>query len=235
MNDLKTSRMPSKLLWLIVILPTMLILNAGSRDSVAADKPHNFARWEKAIAAFERSDAKAAPAKNGLLFVGSSSIRLWKLSRSFPKLKPTNRGFGGSQIIDSVHFAEQLILKHKPQTVVLYAGDNDIAVGKKAPQVAADFRKFVETIHAKLPKTKILFIAIKPSIKRWNLSGEMKRANTLIAKQCEKNPRLVYIDIFRPMLGKDGKPRGELFAKDGLHLNGSGYALWTSVLKPLLK
>lgn len=207
-----------------------------SGPAAAADKkPHNFARWEKSIAAFEKADAKSPPAKHGTLFVGSSSIRLWKVSKSFPNLKATNRGFGGSQIIDSVHFAEQLILKHEPSTVVLYAGDNDIAAGKSPETVAADFKNFVKTIHAKLPKTRILFIAIKPSLKRWKLADTMKKANALIAAQCEANDKLVYIDVFQPMLEKDGTPRKNLFRKDGLHLNAKGYAVWASVLKPHLK
>ncbi|MFQ5732154.1 MAG: SGNH/GDSL hydrolase family protein [Planctomycetaceae bacterium] len=192
-------------------------------------------RWAKAIAAFEKQDRRSPPPKNGLLFVGSSSIWLWKLDKSFPHRKAINRGFGGSEIADSIDYADQLILKHKPRIVVLYAGDNDIARGKSAKRVAADFRRFVKTVHAKLPKTRILFIAIKPSIRRWKLADTMKAANTLIADQCGKNERLDYVDVFTPMLGKDGKPRAELFIIDGLHLNAAGYKLWASLLRPYLK
>ncbi len=32
------------------------------------------------------------------------------------------------------------------------------------------------------------------------------------------------------MLGRDGRPRGELFRADRLHLNADGYALWKSVI-----
>lgn len=218
--------------------PSVLALVTCASVAISASagkKPHNFARWEKAIAAFEKADAKSLPEKNGLLFVGSSSIRLWNLPQSFPDRKAINRGFGGSQIIDSVHFAKRIILKHRPKTVVLYAGDNDIAAGKSPETVAADFAKFVRTVHAELPKTRILFIAIKPSLARWNLAGKMQRANEMIARQCKQDDRLVYVDIFKPMLGESGTPRKELFRKDGLHLNAKGYALWASILKPHLK
>eukprot|EP00913_Durusdinium_trenchii_P022838 g21442.t1 len=167
--------------------------------------------------------------------IPGSSIRLWNLDKSFPSLSAINRGFGGSQIVDSVHFADRIILKHRPRTVVLYAGDNDIAAGKSAKTVAADFAQFVKTIHAKLPKTRILFIAIKPSLKRWKLADRMNKANMLIAGQCRKDDRLTYINIFEPMLAKDGMPKKDLFRKDGLHLNDKGYALWASILKPHLK
>lgn len=213
-----------------------IALHVGHVDGFAQKKKSRGPeRWEQAIAAFEKSDAKHPPPQNAILFAGSSSIRKWDLKRSFPKLTTINRGFGGSQIADSVHFADRIILKHKPKIVVLYAGDNDVAAGKSPQRVAADFRRFVQTVHKALPRTKILFIAIKPSLRRWKLVGKMRQANRLIAKQCAANDRLTYIDIDKPMLGKDGKPRPELFVKDGLHLSPAGYAVWAKLLRPHLK
>jgi lysophospholipase L1-like esterase len=203
--------------------------------TASADDPDGFARWEKAIKAFEKKDREQPPPKNSVLFVGSSSIRLWNLAEFFPGEKFINRGFGGSEIADSNHFADRIIAKHEPRTIVLYAGDNDIAKGKTAKRVAADFRIFVKTVRGKLPQANILFIAIKPSIKRWNLSETMQVANREIQSVCDDDDRLSFVDIWKPMLGDDGRPRAELFAKDGLHLNGDGYKLWTSVLVPHLQ
>lgn len=202
---------------------------------VSAEDSSPSARWEKTIQQFEQQDKDNPPPKKAILFVGSSSIRMWKVDKSFPKKDVINRGFGGSEIADSIHFAPRIILKHKPRIIVLYAGDNDIARGKSPEQVSNDFKAFVQTIHEALPKTKIAFLAIKPSIKRWNLVEKMKKANAMIVKQCEENENLSYVDIFKPMLGEDGKPKSELFAKDGLHLNPQGYQLWTKVLTPHLK
>ena len=202
---------------------------------VRAEEKDPFARWEKAIAQMEQSDRKSKPAQGGILFVGSSSIRMWDLHKSFPYDKPLNRGFGGSQIVDSTHFAERIIFPHKPKKVFLYAGDNDIAKGKKAKDVYRDFMQFVKKVHTELPDAEIIFIAIKPSIKRWNLVDEIRTANKAIAAICEKDDKLTYVDIFKPMLGQDGQPRPELFAKDGLHLNDEGYRVWAQVIRPLLK
>ncbi len=193
-----------------------------------------FGKWESAIQKFEQQDKADSPPKGAILFVGSSSIRLWKLDDSFPKLKTINRGFGGSEIADSNHFADRLILKHEPRVVVLYAGDNDIAKGKSAEIVTSDFRQFVKTIHDDLPETRIVFIAIKPSIKRWSLVKTVREANAAIHKMCEQDQKLSFADIDTPMIGDDGRPRAELFAKDGLHLNPDGYRVWTKVLTPLL-
>src|SRR5437870_4177387 len=75
----------------------------------AQDKP-NFDKWEKQVAAFEKKDQEKTPPRDGVVFVGSSTIRLWKLDKSFPELHALNRGFGGSQLADSVHFAPRIVL-----------------------------------------------------------------------------------------------------------------------------
>jgi lysophospholipase L1-like esterase len=217
----------------LLLLALSVIVTVAS--PVGADEPNGFARWEEAISAFEKQDRKQPRPKDAVLFVGSSSIRLWKLSEYFPKEKLINRGFGGSEIADSNHFADRIILKHQPHTIVLYAGDNDIAKGKTVKRVTADFRTFMKTVREKLPQANILFIAIKPSIKRWNLSETMLAANREIQSICDDNDRLSFVDIWKPMLGDDGRPRAELFAKDGLHLNSDGYKLWTKVLNPHLE
>jgi lysophospholipase L1-like esterase len=202
---------------------------------VVAEDKSDFGKWEKEIAAFEARDKEKAPPQKGIVFVGSSSIRLWDLKKSFPDLDVINRGFGGSQIADSVHFADRLIVKHEPRLVVFYAGDNDIAAGKTPDRVAEDFKSLVEILHKDLPKTKIVFIAIKPSPSRWALLDKQRKANALIEAFCKKDERLTYLDVATPILGDDGKPRQNLFQKDGLHLNAEGYKLWASLLKPLLK
>jgi lysophospholipase L1-like esterase len=212
----------------------LVCLTVGFSHSFADDKP-NFSKWEKEIAAFEVKDKGKAPPKNGIVFVGSSSIRLWDLKKSFQDVELINRGFGGSQIADSVHFADRLIVKYQPRLVIFYAGDNDIAAGKSPEQVSEDFKSLVKVIHKDLPKTKIVFIAIKPSPSRFALIEKQQKANTLIETYCKKDERLVYLDVVKPLLGDDGKPRRDLFQKDGLHLNAEGYKLWASILKPELK
>ncbi len=191
-------------------------------------------RWEKDISKFEQQDTEQAPPKNGILFVGSSSIRKWDLKKSFPDLNAINRGFGGSEVSDSVEFADRIILKHEPRVVVVYAGDNDLAHDETPEQVFSDYRELVGLIHAKLPKTKIVYIAVKPSIKRWSLIEQVRETNRLITEFTAKDQRLAFVDIDKPMIGADGMPRKELFVKDGLHLSDEGYVLWSDLVRPHL-
>src|SRR5262249_9495861 len=146
----------------------------------AEEPKDNFARWEKAIAAFEERDRQKPPPENGIVFVGSSSVVLWKLDKSFPGAQALNRGFGGSRLAHPVHFAPRVVVKYRPRLVVLYAGDNDLAAGKSPEKVFADFQEFERVVHKDLPKARIIFIAIKPSPARWKLFDRGSKANELI-------------------------------------------------------
>jgi len=212
-----------------LLAPLWVVALAGLAP--AAD----FERWEKEIQTIERRDKEHAPPRGAILFAGSSSIRMWNVAQSFPGLEVVNHGFGGSQIADSVHFAPRLILPLQPRILVFYAGDNDLAAGKKPDQVLSDFQTLVRVLHKDLPKTRILFVAIKPCPSRWSLFPAQTRANALIKDYCQRDNRLLFLDVVSPMLGADGKPRPELFAKDQLHLNDKGYELWTGLLRPHLK
>jgi lysophospholipase L1-like esterase len=200
-----------------------------------AQEANRSARWEKAIAEFEKKDKEQAPPHNAIVFVGSSSIRFWNVAKSFPGMDVINRGFGGSELADSVHFAPRIVLPYEPRVIVLYAGDNDLSSGKTPEKVATDFREFTKLILARLPKTRIVVLSIKPSPSRWAIVEKGREANDLIAKHCKTDERLTFLDVGTPLLGTDGKPRKELFRADGLHLNEKGYEIWAGLLKPYLE
>ena len=192
-------------------------------------------RFGGEIKAFAGWDTKNAVPAEPILFVGSSSIRMCRTRECFPDLPVVNRGFGGSHISDVIHFAERIVLPYKPKLIVFYAGDNDVAGGKSAQRVCDDYSRFVGLVHAGLPRTRIIFITIKPSGSRWSLWPEMSRANELVKASCEKDARLFFADLAAPLLGRDGRFDDGLFLKDKLHLNSAGYAVWTKALRPILR
>ena len=193
-----------------------------------------YMNFATAITTFDAADRKQMPKPGGVVFVGSSSIRMWKsLNEDFPDTNNVHRGFGGSQLIDSIMYCDRLITRYAPTKVVVYAGDNDVAAGKKADRVLQDFKTLVASIHAKVPEAKIGFIAIKPSRARWNLWPEMDKANKLVARFASKNSKLEYFDIATPMLSENGgQPDADWFVADGLHMTPKGYELWTKVIRP---
>jgi lysophospholipase L1-like esterase len=189
-------------------------------------------KWETEILAFEASDRTNPPPKRAVLFIGSSSIRLWKtLAQDFPKHRVINRGFGGSEISDSVFYAKRIVIPYKPRMIVMYAGGNDIHHGKRPERVLNDFKTFVATAHAALPSTKIAWISIAPNPDRWGEVDKVREANALVAEFARKHRKVEYIDVFSHMLGPDGLPQPDIFSADRLHMNERGYALWTRIIK----
>jgi lysophospholipase L1-like esterase len=209
-------------------------IGISSVDTYAQNATATTDKWAKEMAAFEEQDLKN-PAIGGVVFVGSSSIRLWDLGKYFSRVPAVNRGFGGSEIPDSVSHADLLVIKHKPTTVIFYAGDNDIANGRTPQQILDDYKAFVAKVHAALPATRIAFIGIKPSIQRWALVDKVRAANALVRDYAGTDERLGFIDVDGPMLGWDEKPRKELFIADGLHMTPKGYEIWTALVRPFVE
>lgn len=197
--------------------------------------PHDFAKWEKAVSAFEKADAEQAPPKGAVLFVGSSTIVRWKsLAQDFPETLVLNRGFGGNQIADSTHYAERMIFPHDPSMIVLRAGGNDIHVGRSAVEVFGDFKDFVAKIRTRLPEVPIAFVALSPAISRITEREEGDKLNALVAGYIKESKNLIYIDASKVSLGTDGQPAQELFVKDRLHLSEAGYKRLVEVVRPYM-
>lgn len=194
--------------------------------------PAPYARWQSSMESFAAADQAQPPQPGGVLFVGSSTIRLWSdLREDFRELPVViNRGFGGSTMDDCHYFVKNLVVQYRPRHVMVYAGDNDLAEGRTPQQVLESFRAFAEAVRTALPDTRISYISIKPSPLRAALLPRMREANALLAGYVRTLPRSDYIDIFTPMLAADGAPRAELFGPDRLHMNDAGYDLWRSVI-----
>jgi lysophospholipase L1-like esterase len=181
---------------------------------------------------------KVNPPKPGVIvFTGSSSILFWDtLVNDMKPLPVINRAFGGSQYSDVNHYAKRIVTVYKPNAVVVYAGDNDLAEGSpKTPEsVAGDVRQFVQIVRADLPDTWIYVLSIKPSKLRWKQWPNMKAANQMIQEFLRTQQRVQYIDVATPMFDAQGNLPADLFIADGLHPTPKCYAIWTSIIKPLL-
>ena len=194
----------------------------------------------KEINAFQDADRKMAPPQNAVLFIGSSSIRLWDtLAQDFPEIPVINRGFGGSQLFESVKFADRIAIPYRPKIVALFAGTNDLDYGGKTPgQVFTSFKEFHDKIHAALPDTRLVYLSINPTNSRWKEEGNVLETNYLIQKYILINnaptDKMTYIDGHNQLLSVDGKPQANLLRDDGLHLNKEGYKVWTAIIRKQL-
>jgi len=215
----------------LIALVALVALPARVRSQAAPDP----SQWESEIHAFETADLSDPPPRGGIIFTGSSSIRLWTtLKEDFPGLPVVNRGFGGSMLPEVTAFLDRIVIPHKPALVVIYCGGNDINAGRSAEQVTADFKALVAALHDALPLTRVDYISIAPNPARWSQMETVKRANRQIADYVASDSRLAFIDVFPRMLGPDGTPKAGIFRDDELHMNAAGYAIWTEVIRPYL-
>jgi lysophospholipase L1-like esterase len=222
-------------------IPGLLILCGLTACKAVPDQAN---KYQPVIDAWVAQDASAPPPRGAVVFIGSSSIRMWEsIHEDFPQYTVIQRGFGGSTFADANRFVDQIVLPYDPAAVVVFEGSNDVASGRSGRQVFEDYKRFVGLIRdGQEPgqgPVPILFIGITPTESRWRHWPEMKTANDLIRKYTEKHDGLFYIDTPTPILATAAEPGGppspELFRKDLLHLSPRGYALWVEVITPALE
>ena len=224
--------------WLLGSLFLLALVACASQPPGSLDRPPQIPAevsntdWAQDMQRFAVQDQQQPPPQRAVLFVGSSSIRLWdSLAQDFPGVAVINRGFGGSEVRDSTWYADRIVYPYHPATVVLYAGDNDLANGRTPEQVGQDTAVFIERVQKRLPKARIVIISTKPSPSRANLLDAQRQANALVQREAHQRGA-VFVDVFTPMLDAQGQPRESLFIQDRLHMNAAGYAIWKQLLAP---
>lgn len=239
-------RLPLSALALVVLLGACAGGPPATADAPAAAAPAakaaprvpeqvSNAEWETDMQRFAAEDAQSPPPRGGVVFTGSSSIRLWEtLAQDFPGVPVINRGFGGSELRDSTWYADRTLVPYAPRQILIYAGDNDLNSGRTPQQLHADFIAFVQRVRRDLPKAKIAYISTKPSPSRAQLLPAQREANALVQAEARRLG-VDYIDIFTPMLDAAGQPNEALFIDDRLHMNAAGYAIWKRVIAPYVK
>ena len=194
-------------------------------------------RWEETIQKFEKRDQEQAPKQGAILFVGSSSIAMWRdVADYFPEHSVLNRGFGGSQFSDVIYYADRVIYPYKPSKVFVYEGDNDISGGDTPKSILKEAKKLRKMIAKNLGKeVPVIFISPKPSVARWHLKGQYETTNALLKKYADKKRHTEFADVWTPALDQNGKVFEHIFLKDNLHMNADGYKIWQKVLMPFVK
>jgi lysophospholipase L1-like esterase len=208
-------------------------VGAASQSSEPAPAAAEQPWYEPEIRTFEAADRASPPRSGMVLFVGSSSVRMWEtLERDMAPAPVLKRGFGGSRTGEVLAVFDRIVRPYEPRVIVYYCGDNDLGTDNTDSEGAAEgFVTFDRRARELWPDVRVLYIAIKPSVARWRNWDAMRRANEIVRAYCERTPGAAYLDIATPMLGSDGTPDPSLFLGDGLHLNAKGYAVWTGVVR----
>ncbi len=189
------------------------------------------------IVAFKKQDSVSFPPKNAILFVGSSSFRMWEdVNKYFPNHMIINRGFGGSSLADVIRYENEIIFPYHPKQIVIYCGENDIAASDTitAQMVLMRFQKLFNDIRSMWPTIPVVFVSIKPSPSRWQMRDRMTEANSLSKNYLGTKKKAVFVNVWDAMLYESGEPKEEIFIEDKLHMNAKGYAIWQKLIEPHL-
>lgn len=194
-------------------------------------------KHKTAISKFLAADAKSLPAPGGILFVGSSTIRLWKpfMPEQFPDLPWINRGFGGGRTWECLYFFDEIVSPYKPRLIVFFCGSNDTQAAVRTPEeTVEDTRAFLDLVHAKLPGTHVIYLSVTKCPSRRNSWDKMDAINRGVSEAIKENPDASYFEMNDLVFDEKGGPRLDLYRKDLLHFNAAGYATLAKALRPLI-
>ncbi len=193
-------------------------------------------RFEEEIRDFEEDDSQSGYKSDFILLTGSSSIRLWhSLEKDLKGFDVLNRGFGGSTLYELDQYWGRIAGDHQPELVIVYCGENDIADGATVTETVDRFKTFLDSFSKTYPSTPMIYIAMKPSISRWNLWPKYQEADRQIREVIATQENVTFIDLGASMLLRDGTLKQNIFIEDGLHMNKKGYRGWRKLLRPAIK
>jgi len=174
-----------------------------------------------------------------LIFIGDSITHRWEhkgrkiWDQHYSKRNAVNMGFGGDttqHVLWRLEHGE--IDGISPKVAVVMIGTNNSHVN--TPEEIADGIKLIcKTLRTKLPKTKILLMAIFPRGEKPSPQRDVNDKASEIASNIADGKMIHYININHKFLAEDGSLPKEVMP-DYLHPNTKGYKIWAEAIEPKL-
>ena len=198
-------------------------------------------KFQGEIECFQAADRQSPPARNGVLFVGDSDIRLWttdgEFDRAFRGLPALNRGFGGARTWEVVEYFSRIVEPYRPRAIVYCCGDNDVSCLREAGGETAvrGFSEFLDQVRKGLPETKkVFYLAIHPAPVIVTLWDVRERVNARIEQICAASGLAEFVDYLHLLRDGQGRLQPEHFRQDGLHFSTPFYRTLAAFLGPRL-
>src|SRR6185312_6681015 len=170
--------------------------------------------FDNEIRDFKHQDSVSFPKPDGILFIGSSSIRKWDdLEQRFAGKNIIKRGVGGCELSQLVkYYTPYILFPYHPSKIFIYAGENDLNAGESADSVLTNLKSLWTMIHTDLPDAKIYFLSIKPAPSRIAILEDELKANEMIISYLKDKPNTMYLDV-SSVINKSGtnQPDPSLF------------------------
>lgn len=164
-----------------------------------------------------------------IVMLGDSITEGGEWGEIFPALPIRNRGISGDTTT-GVLARLQAIVDAKPRAIFLKIGTNDLTLGPERDVSYQQYRSIVATIQALSAGTDIYVQSVLP--RGVELQDDVEHYNAQISTIANELG-VTYIDLYPAFLAPDGSIRDDL-TLDEVHLTGSGYRLWQSLLEPTM-
>lgn len=195
---------------------------------------------QSALYAHRRQLFEKMPASPGaVIFVGDSQTEQceWREWMALPDtLRLLNRGITADHVSGVLERLPE-ILRHRPASVFLMIGINDLLFGKSPADILSVYDRIIKTMRQQSPHTRLVVLTLPPvnnQIKNIGLpNGTVRQLNAALALLAQGNG-LLLLDLYGPLSDGNGQLDAR-FTEDGLHLNGEGYEVWKRLVQEALR
>lgn len=223
----------------LVALAYVVALSVAQEPAHDAIKPvPREGNWMKRHESFNERVKKG---NVDLLMIGDSITQGWEgagkavWEKYYTPRNAVNLGIGGDR---TQHVLWRLdngnIEGISPKAAVLMIGTNN-SNDNSSTQIAEGVEAIVKKLRAKLPKTKILVLAIFP--RGEDVNNPRRKVNigaNLSLRKLADGEMVHYLDIGDKFLKEDGTLSKEVMP-DLLHLNEASYKIWAEAIEPKVK
>lgn len=223
---------------LLLVVATLIPVVSRAAEPHDAIKPvPRQGGWMKRHESF---NARVAMGNADVLFIGDSITQGWEgrgkdvWAKFYGKRNAVNLGIGGDRTQHVIWRLDNGNVKNiSPKAAVIMIGTNNSG-SNSSEQIAEGVAAIVKQLRDKLPKMKILLLAIFP---RGENKADKRRqvnegANAIFAK-LDNGKNVFYLDIGEKFLEKDGTLTREIMP-DLLHLSEKGYTIWAESIEDKL-
>jgi len=175
--------------------------------------------------------------QDAVVFVGDSITEGWRtFEQDFAGLpvRVVNRGIGGDTTPNLLYRLQDDVLDLHPRALVVLIGTNDLGEHTSPSDIARNLRMFHERVRAAYPQIPIAWCLVMPRKADDTYPKRIHKLNEFIAKIAAFDPLITVCDTFTPFALPDGSSISEDFRPDHLHPSPAGYAIWRSVLYPVV-
>ena len=219
---------------------SLLATYGHAASPASTPQPQTDAWW---MARHEQKVLQLRQGKPNLLFIGDSitqgwedtGLRVW--NEFYASRGAVNLGFNSDRTEHVLwRLAHGELDDLAPRLVILLIGTNNLTARRESPrETSAGIQAIVDGLHARLPDTKILLLALLPrgSSPQDSLRRHHARVNAVL-REYASSRSILFLDLGGRFVDNQGRLRLNLMP-DQIHPSEAGYRTWAEGMEPIVQ